>query len=466
MIHNSGGFSLVEVLLAVSIFGLIVTALIGGLLYGQESTALAGQRARAVLLADEGLEAARNIRDALFTNISPGTSGLAISSNQWTLSGSSDVSDIFTRQLQIAQIDSNRKRITSTVTWQQNPQRSGTASLVTYLTNWRRDNGKTVPSVPETTLDLPGSADGLEIDLYKTGGSTHAIVGRKSSSDKELYVVDVTNSSVPTIAGSLEIGSDVNGVVVIGSNAYLATTDNAAELQVVSLTTPSSPSLIGSLDLSGNADGLTIAGSGTTVFIGIAGSSDAEIYSISISTPSSPSVLSSLEVGDSVWKVTLAQSNAYLYAATGSDTEEFLAVSVSNPSSISQTGSIDITGTSDATSIVAFSTFAGIGRSNGDFYTIDVTTPSVPTLLSSALAIGTQVNDLIMGPGDAYIFAADSTVNKEITVIDVATPPTPSIFTTVSLGNNMTGVIWDLGPNKIYATATSNASEFVVIKAP
>ena len=134
---NSKGFSLVEVLLAVSVFGLIVTGLIGGLIYGQQSTALAGQRARATMIAEEGLEAVRNIRDENFTNLTDGTFGLTTTSNQWNLSGSSDVTDIFTRQIVIAAVDVNRKQVMSTITWQQNPQRTGQVQLHTYLTNWR-----------------------------------------------------------------------------------------------------------------------------------------------------------------------------------------------------------------------------------------------------------------------------------------------------------------------------------------
>ncbi|MEK6561178.1 MAG: hypothetical protein AABZ07_05540, partial [Nitrospirota bacterium] len=128
---------LVEVLLAVSIFGLVVTVLTGGLIYGQQSTAMAGMRARTAILADEGLEAARNIRDENYANLTDGTFGLAISGNQWNFSGASDTTDVFTRTIAIYAVDANRKMVTSAVTWQQNPQRSGLAQTVTYLTNWR-----------------------------------------------------------------------------------------------------------------------------------------------------------------------------------------------------------------------------------------------------------------------------------------------------------------------------------------
>lgn len=131
------GFSTIEVLLSSSILILIVTAFMGAYIYGSESTALAGQRARAAFLAEEGLEASRNIRDENFSNLTNGTFGLATTGNQWNLSGSSDITDIFTRAITISTIDANRKQVTSAVTWQQNPQRTGSVSLTSYLTNWK-----------------------------------------------------------------------------------------------------------------------------------------------------------------------------------------------------------------------------------------------------------------------------------------------------------------------------------------
>src|SRR3989338_6334728 len=145
-LQASKGFSLVEVLLAVSVFGLLVTGLIGGLIYGQQSTAIAGMRSRVAMLADEGLEAVRNIRDENFSNLTDGTYGLTTAGNQWNLSGTSDTTDIFTRQIVISAVDANRKQLTSTITWQQNPQRAGSVTVTTYLTNWKASAGGGAPS--------------------------------------------------------------------------------------------------------------------------------------------------------------------------------------------------------------------------------------------------------------------------------------------------------------------------------
>lgn len=63
------GFNIVEVLLAVTIFGVLATAIIGAIIYGRASTASSGERARANYLAEEGLEATRNIGQASFDNL-------------------------------------------------------------------------------------------------------------------------------------------------------------------------------------------------------------------------------------------------------------------------------------------------------------------------------------------------------------------------------------------------------------
>ena len=150
---------MVEVILATAVFGLLVTALVGAYLYGQEATALAGNRARAGMLAEEGLEATRNIRDAAFANlVDSAGSGLSTAGNQWGFSGSNDISDISTRQIDVVTIDAyKRKDITSTVTWQQNPQRTGNVAVTTRLTNWQCADQATLLTVNTSGAAATGS---------------------------------------------------------------------------------------------------------------------------------------------------------------------------------------------------------------------------------------------------------------------------------------------------------------------
>ena len=140
-IQKQRGFGLVEVLLAIALLGLLFTIFAGVYLYGQESSVLAGNRQRAVLIAEEGLEAVRNIRDegaeGSFEALAPGTYGLAVVSGQWAFAGSSDTTGIYTRQIVISDVDTNRKDVVSTVSWQQNAQRTGSVAFATRLTNWQ-----------------------------------------------------------------------------------------------------------------------------------------------------------------------------------------------------------------------------------------------------------------------------------------------------------------------------------------
>ena len=69
-------FSLVEALLALALFALFVTVLAEAVIYGEQAAAAAGERGRATLLAEEGLETARNLRDISYEGLTDGTFGL------------------------------------------------------------------------------------------------------------------------------------------------------------------------------------------------------------------------------------------------------------------------------------------------------------------------------------------------------------------------------------------------------
>jgi Tfp pilus assembly protein PilV len=143
MSNDIGGFSAVDILLAAALLGMIVTAMVGALIFGEESTRVAGARGRAVGIAEGGLEATRNIRDHSFGNLINGTYGLVIAGGVWTFSGSSDLTDIFTRSVTISDstVSASFKLVSSSVTWQQTLQRTGAVELKTEITNWRSSSG-------------------------------------------------------------------------------------------------------------------------------------------------------------------------------------------------------------------------------------------------------------------------------------------------------------------------------------
>ncbi len=196
------GFSIVEAILSMAIFMLITTALIGIIIYGKQSTSVAGERARAIFLAEEGLEAVRNIKNEDFTNLIDGTYGLNASTGEWEFSGTSDSTEnFFTREIIISTIDSDRKQIASKVTWQQSVQITGEIFLTTQFTNWSVLIGNQTSSlVVDTTnanLDPSDDSEVIGITIENTGSTNIIIdkiivswIGGKKGNNVKTVIID------------------------------------------------------------------------------------------------------------------------------------------------------------------------------------------------------------------------------------------------------------------------------------
>ena len=145
---NEGGQILGDVLASLGI--LVVGALLIGLLAINASafSQYSVEELQATFLAQEGLEAARSIRDKDFDDLTDGTHGLALSNNQWIFSGISDIQDRFTRQIIVSSVDARLKKIVSNVT---GPETN--VSLTTYLANLKQSAG----AAGNLTFDLSGA---------------------------------------------------------------------------------------------------------------------------------------------------------------------------------------------------------------------------------------------------------------------------------------------------------------------
>lgn len=118
---------------ALAIFAFII---IGGLFMAEEATSQAGMRNKALFLAQEGLEAARDIRDQNFSNLSNGTYGISVTGTASFL-GSSDITDgIYTRTVTVSDVSTGIKKINSQVSWS-GFSRSQSVSLNTYLSHFK-----------------------------------------------------------------------------------------------------------------------------------------------------------------------------------------------------------------------------------------------------------------------------------------------------------------------------------------
>lgn len=150
---KNNGFSIVEVMLAVALFMIFATGMVGAVLYGLDNNRLSGEQLIANQYAAEGLEAARSIKNQAYTNLvnSTGT-GIAQVGNVWTFSGTNNIYDKYTRVITVVDVerdangnivasggalDPNSKKIVSTVSWNFTSARANSVVLTTYLTNWK-----------------------------------------------------------------------------------------------------------------------------------------------------------------------------------------------------------------------------------------------------------------------------------------------------------------------------------------
>ncbi len=462
--RGESGFSLVEIILASALLGILATGVVGALVYGVQTASVAGSRERALLIAEEGLAATQNIRDAAFANLTDGNHGIAISGNQWAFSGTSDVTDIFTRQVVVSTVNSTKKQITSTVTWQQDAQRAGSVSAVTYLTDWLATGTPPIGdwSVPSqvTGRDPLGNNDGLKVAVQ---GNYAYLVRNDGGPDFVIYDLSVLPAA-PTQVGSLSLSGAPVNIFVSGSYAYVTTSDNAAELRIINISTPASPVITGTYNAVNNADGSGIYVVGTTAYMTRLSSGDPEFYVINVATPASPTLTGSLELGSDGREVYVSGTNAFV--ASADNAGEMKVVNITTPASPTLTTSLNLAGNGDGISITGFGTNVLLGRTaTNEMDIISVATPASPTL-TSTFSTSAAVNDIALGNSNTYAFLGTSDNAAEFKVVNIATLGSPVLLGSLNLSpnNNLLGIAYDSTLDRAFGAGDSNTLEFVVIK--
>jgi len=223
------GFSLVELILAIALFGLFATALIGLLMNSYGSDFQAEEKEKANLYAQEGLEAVWSIRRQAWNLLENGDHGLDKGSGHWQFSSSPDLlEEKYTRTITIADacrnlggditdcsvpgalVDLHTKKATVIVTYPAITGITNRLALLAYLTTWQ-------------------SKDFIQTDWSGGGGQTvWSGANRYSSDDGNL---DVTGAGQVTLAGSS--GGGCGNKVWSFANADDYTLSNPAKIEVI-----------------------------------------------------------------------------------------------------------------------------------------------------------------------------------------------------------------------------------------
>lgn len=128
--------------------------MIGAIIYAQQSSRINGDRARAILLLDEAMEAMRSIRSDSWNEIILNQSGLEQSGGEWNFigEGSTESIDKFSRKVELMDVcrngsdqivdcpgtylDVDTKQVKVTINWEARPGIVNTLSDTMYITNW------------------------------------------------------------------------------------------------------------------------------------------------------------------------------------------------------------------------------------------------------------------------------------------------------------------------------------------
>ncbi|MBI5414437.1 hypothetical protein HZA38_02890 [Candidatus Peregrinibacteria bacterium] len=467
-IRKVEGLIFLEVLLGIVIFGIVITAFIDPISFGKKSISASGMKTRATLIAEEGTEALRNIRDENFFNLEDGTHGLTINAGSWSFAGVSDITDIFTREIKVLPLSDDTKQVTSKVTWEETHGNIKTLSLDTYLSNWRHD---TFPPIdpdnwkvpkPGVSIDYDGVEDGWKI---QTQGNYAYMVRRNANPD--FIIINVSNPDAPVGAHLSNLLGGVNNIAISGNYVFVTSNLDNFELQVIDISEPIDPvvpKVVGTFNAPGAADGLGVFAFGPLVYLvrnqdGV----EKEFFIISVADPTHPVELGSADLGNGANSEVVVIGN-YAYVSSYDDANEVKVVDISHPAApVYLVNAINLAGNNDGLTIAGFGDNLLLGRAGGKLEILDISNPVLP-VWKSAFNAQSSIEDIALGNNNTFAFLATSLNNNEFQVVDITNPVNPFLFGIMNLPQGVSGVAYHPFKNRVFAATNHALREFTVIK--
>lgn len=286
-----------------------------------------------------------------------------------------------------------------------------------------------------------------------------------NNSGPEFIVYDTTAASGKVQIGSLEIGANVNDMVVVGNFAYLATSHDTRELMVVNIGNPAVPVLAGSYDADPGEglDGLSVAVVGTVAYLGTAsntGTGDNEFYALNVSTLSSITKIGSYEISQNVAAIAIGGTVAYL--ATPGDTNEFIALNIAVPATITLRSAVDAPTNVNGMDVLVQGTIL-YAATQDDLYVYNVSNPSIITQLAT-FDYNNDLDALTLSADASTLFVATDTGGLDVRIFNVSTPASITQIGSLSL-NGQPNDIFFYNDTVLLASA-DNIQKLQILRRP
>jgi prepilin-type N-terminal cleavage/methylation domain-containing protein len=460
---RQAGFSMVELLLAAAVFGILTTGLVGAVVYGRASTATASDAARAHLIAEEGLEATRGMAYASLVN---GSYGLTQSGSPltWTFlgSGTTDLTDIFTRQITITTAGTNRKTVTSVVTWPAAGGGTSTVTLTAELSNWpaaiKLWTNTATPVAPAVN-DITGTNNAIKTAVQ--GNYAYTVLNIVTTNN--FVITNISNPASPTSTAFSIAGTPTN-IYVVGNYAYVTNQLDTAELQVVDITNPAAPSVVASVNMTGTGNGQGVYVSNGFAYVVRAADATVganELTVVNVSSPVAPVVAGGYN-NDALTMNEVVVLGTTAYIATSSTTQELAVINVTTPATPTLTVLFNTPTAVAATTIAGFGStlLMGMGTTVNE---INVITPATPSISATFTATG-AVNDIDYDVTNKFAFLATASTTTELQILNI-TPTTLTLAKSVDVtGTTSTlgGVSYSTSYDVVVGASASDTQEILV----
>lgn len=217
------GFTLIEIIISLSIFGIFVALFFNFFYMNRNSYENVSTNNKALLIASEGIEATRFLSDLNYVNLINGDHGLEISGGTWNFNGISDSNGVFERTINISDLSTDVKKIQSKVTYELFGQQKE-ISLYTYLSDWNRELPASLCLPQNTSLNLDTSV----ANLSNGGTSLNSIYLEDIASDCDLVITDIVVSWNPN-----NPKTQFNEIIIDGNTVWSGSKNRNSSVDIV-----------------------------------------------------------------------------------------------------------------------------------------------------------------------------------------------------------------------------------------
>lgn len=435
------GFSLVEIVIGAAVLFLLVAAFGGAILQSQTLFAQSGDRARALLIAEEGIEAVRNIRDDDFTLLTDGLHGL-------TSGGTPASTGLFQCVDAVNEDDVYANWNFTLRACGSNDLRASVNTPATRSDYLRATNfGLSIPD---------GAAiSGIEVQIERRASANNCIYDNEVRLIKNGVIVGNNKAVVPywpTADGTASYGfvNDLWGQT--WTETDIESSSFGVALAVSSKT--SAPACISS----GQVDNISIAVTYTPpgVMWQFQGSSDTTgIFTRTVSIASSDADTKHVTTTVSWMQNSFIPGKVELVA----DYKNWQALGVGDWAVPSSESTLNIGDTVAPNKIQTRGTLAYVVRPSGNprFIVIDVANPLLPAQIGSMAGDAPNgpysiINNIHLNGDYAYLTSADNA--RELQIIDISNPAAPVLVSSTDVPGNQDA--FDVAVSGNYAYITKN----------